>query len=297
MQRPSVFYKYASAGTSLLVLRNGRLRWSSPLLFNDVAEFQRMPRFEPTVTEAYRLLPEIISDAVFGRVALDEVNLGPSMKVLLRLVKNLVVSGVTRQELLASLAGEAPSSDDRIRAELQRFFAALDLSTARVLCVTTEHDNDLMWGNYAESHTGCVLGFRHIEELSTPLLAAEPIAYSEDRPVVGSGLDFLLYGDTSALRDRTLRAVCYTKKLSWSHEREWRALTWRSNEHGSQYGDYLFYPEELESITVGVRASASTEEQVLQVLAEKYPEATAYRMEAVNGDLKRRTLASSNESA
>lgn len=297
MSRPSVFYKYASSSTALLILESSRLRWSSPLLFNDVAEFQRMPRFEPTVAEAHRLLPEAIADAVFDGTTLDEERLGPPMKILLHLVRSLVASGLKRKGLLDVLASEAPNADDRIEAGLREHFEALDLGKARVLCVTTEHNSDAMWGNYAEAHAGCVLGFRHIEELSTPLLEAQAVAYSEERPVVGSGLDFLLYGDTSELRERTHRAICYTKKIGWSYEREWRALTWRPNEHGNQHGDYLFYSEELESVTLGARASQLTETKVREVLSTNYPSTILYRMKVRNGEMTRHSLSLTNVDA
>lgn len=287
MQHPSIFYKYVSSTTAALVLVNSRLRWSSPLLFNDVAEFQRMPRFDPTVADANKLLPELIARVVYDRATLDEGRLAPLTKILLHLVKDSVANGLKREDLLRELENEAPNADIRIEAELYKYFQALDLSKARVLCVTTEYNNDSMWINYAESHTGCVLGFMHIEELSTPLLEAQPVDYSTESPVVGSGLNFLLYGDTSELRKRTLRAVCYTKKLAWSYEREWRALTWRPNEHNKQYGDYLFYPEELESVTLGAQASQSTEVKVREIMSAKYPSVTIYRMQVRNGELTR----------
>ena len=100
MQHPSVFFKYASPRTACLVLESSRLRWSSPLLFNDLAEFKRMPRFEPSLAEAHRLLPEIIANEVLVSPVLDEARLGPPMTVLLQLVKHLAASGFTRQDCL-----------------------------------------------------------------------------------------------------------------------------------------------------------------------------------------------------
>lgn len=287
MQRPPVFYKYASSNTAVLVLKNSRLRWSSPLQFNDVAEFQRMPRFEPTIAAAHALLPEVIAATIFDGKRLDEEHLGAPMKVLLQLVRGLIANGLSRSELLELLAFEAPDADHKLETALREHFEAMDLKKARVLCVTTDHTNDAMWGNYAESHAGCVLGFKHVEELSTPLLEARPVTYSELSPVVGSGLDFLLYGDTPDLRKRTLDAICYSKKLGWSYEQEWRALVWRPNEHDKQQGDYLFYPDELESVTLGARAKESTEEQVREILAAKYPATALYRMNVVRGELTR----------
>lgn len=246
-----------------------------------------MPRFAPTVVEAHKLLPEVITSAVFDGAPLDEKLLSSSMKALLDYAKKLAASGRNREELHRLLSSDAPDADQQIEASLRAHFNNQNQGNARVLCVTTEFDNDAMWGNYGEAHSGCVLGFRHIADLSTPLLEAHPVIYSEQRPVIGSGLDFLLYGDTQKLRTRTLKAVCYTKKLMWSYEREWRALTWRPNEHGKAYGDYLFYPDELESVTLGARASKSIETNVRKMLSSKYPSAALYQMDVKNGELRR----------
>ena len=259
------------------------------MLFNDVAEFQRMPRFDPTLADAYRALPEVIAGAVFDGAILDEARLGPPMKLLLHMVKGLAVRGLERDAMLALLASESPDADNGIEAGLRAHFEALDLAKARVLCVTTEPNNVVMWGNYAEAHAGCVLGFRHIATLSTPLLEARPVAYAEDSAIVGSGVDFLLYGNTEELRTKTLDAVCFTKKLAWSSEREWRAMTWRPKEQ-EQYGDYQFYSEELESVTLGARASQSTEANVRALVASRYPSTALYRMHSLNGELARHAL-------
>ncbi|RXN85261.1 DUF2971 domain-containing protein [Achromobacter aloeverae] len=287
---PSVFYKYTSANTASIVLESSRLRWSSPLLFNDVAEFQRMPRFDPTIADANALLSELIASVVFDGVAIDEERMGAPMKLLLECARHLVGNGLSRARLIELLRVEQPDADQKVERELRRFFEQRGLNRARVLCVTTTYMNDAMWGNYAESHTGCVLGFRHIAERSTPLLEAQQVSYCEDQPIVGSGLDFLLYGDSPELRARTIHAVCYTKKTGWSYEQEWRCLTWRPNEVTKQHGDYLFYPEELESVTLGVRSTDGTERLLRDLLVKKYSNAKLFRMQIINGDLKRTAL-------
>lgn len=246
-----------------------------------------MPRFEPSVAEAYRLLPKTIVTYIFDGGALDEERLSRPTRMLLALVKLLTDQGVTKRELLEKLSALQAGADDKIEATLKQYFDGTNLRCARVLCVTTNCENDAMWGNYGESHAGCVLGFRHIERLSTPLLEARQVIYSEARPVVGSGLDFLLYGNCRELEERTLNAVCFTKKSTWSYEEEWRAVTWRPEEVNKHYADYRFYPDELESVTLGARTSSATEIKVRELLAKNYPTTSLYRMNISKGDLVR----------
>ena len=283
MSHPSVFYKYASASTTIKVLETGRLRWSSPLLFNDLSEFQRMPRFAPPVAEALSALHVILVDAAFGDAKIDEPQLAPSSQLLLALIRRLRDAGKDRVELIAQLTDAPPDADERIASRLREAFDGFGIDTARVLCVTTVFDNEAMWANYAEGHAGCVLGFRHIPLLDTPLQAARPVEYTEYPPVVGSGLDFLLYGDTPDLRSRIFDAVCFSKKVHWSYEKEWRAITWRPSERGVQSGDYEFYPGELESLTLGARATAETEAVVRSWLQSAYPQCSLFRLVIQHG--------------
>lgn len=287
MTHPPVFYKYLSADTAALVLRTGRLRWSSPLLFNDPAEFQRMPRFDPSLAAAHELLPQTITRVVFGEAQVAEERLGAPMKLLLLLVRKLVGGGVRREDLAQLLKFDRPDADSFIDTGLREHFEALDISKARVLCVTTSVYNDAMWGTYAHGHTGVVLGLRHLPELSTPLVEARPVAYTAEPPIVGSGLDFLLYGQNAPnLTARTLDAVCFSKKLPWAYEQEWRAMTWRPDED-KQFGDYKFYPEELESVTFGARMTEDARNAIKVLVAERYRTATPYQMSAQKGALYR----------
>lgn len=284
---PIILYKYASASTARAILENNRLRWSSPKIFNDLAEFNRMPQFIPTLSEAHHLLPQVVMDAIAGIRKLDEGRLSKPMQIYLESMRLMLASGVSRDFLVKHMRHERDNADERVAHATRELVEKLNIDQARVLCLTPRFDNEVMWGNYAGSHTGCVLGFRHIAQLSTPLQEARKISYSADPPVVGSGLDFMLYGSSQELQERTLNAVFFSKKSQWSYEEEWRVLAWRPAEVGKLYGDYLFYLEELESITLGARIRGEEEDAIVDTVSRKYPSTTLYRMEAVRSELHR----------
>jgi hypothetical protein len=286
MTHPETFYKYTSLSTALIILKNSRLRWSSPLLFNDPAEFQRMPRFEPTIAEASKEFPDTLLKVATGKIKFDESTLSPSAKLLLQCVKALLEQKTSETKIISALTSRNEDPDTHVTSGLRNFFGKKFLSTARVICLTTNHSNDAMWANYAEGHKGCVLEFKHIPEFSTPFLEAKKVRYSESPPVVGTGLDFLLYGDTRLLRESTINAVCYTKKSDWAYEKEWRAITWRPEED-AQFGDYKFYPDELESVTLGSRTLPDAESVIKKLLQETYPRCNLYRLVVKNGETTR----------
>lgn len=286
--KPTVFYKYMTSQTAEVVLRNSRLRWSSPTVFNDLAEFQRMPRFEPTISEASRFFPQTLINAASGKQQLDTSRLTPIVKSALDRIEFALRSSRTEAELLAAIGSsfEQPDADAIVEQGLRNHFASLDLKAARVLCLTSTSNNEVMWGTYAENHCGCALGFT-AGLVDSPFLEAKPVIYSEERPVAGSGLDFLLYGDSPELRKRTTEAVFYTKKSIWAYEQEWRLLTWRPEEAHVMAGDYIFYPEELESITFGVRVESKVIESISAIVKMMYPATTIFRMSHHQGELSR----------
>jgi hypothetical protein len=65
-------FKYTTFDTAILILRTGRLRWSSPLLFNDLSELRGMPRFEPSLDESLSKFPHLRNPGQFGNPKLVE---------------------------------------------------------------------------------------------------------------------------------------------------------------------------------------------------------------------------------
>ena len=290
MSHPDIFYKYTTAETTALVLEHTRLRWSSPLIFNDLSEFQRMPRFEPSMAEGLQSFPMHLQQVASGDLLIDEQRLAPQTKLLLSLMRALRRTKFSPNEISSELAQEISGADSIIENGLREFTQSLQLETVRVLCVTTEFDNEAMWANYTNNHAGCVFGFRHVPSRDTPFLAATQVSYSEAAPVVGTGLDFLLYGPTQDLVRKTVHAICFTKKAPWLYEREWRVMTRRPAEDGRKHSDIPFLPEELESLTFGPRATSTTIESLARMAKSKYPECATYRLEVSNGKAVRHLL-------
>jgi hypothetical protein len=86
------------------------------------------------------------------------------------------------------------------------------------------------------------------------------------------------------------QAVCYSKGDRWAYEEEWRAITWRREEGGKEYGDYAFYPGELELICFGVRCDRSSLEKLVRMSVDRYPHARLERMIVEEGKLRRVAL-------
>lgn len=290
MNHPDIFYKYMSAETAVKVLKTSKLRWSSPLLFNDPSEWQRMPCFSPTIEEAYIKFIHVLVEHVYGSYEIDEDKLPALSKLIIDILKYSKRCGILKDNIVNELTKTdfIPRPDEKVTEELRKFINSF-ICEARILCVTTEYDNESMWSHYTDNFCGCVLGFRHIQEKDTPLLAATKVIYSLEKPVVGSGLDFLLYGDTPELRKNTLEAIIFTKKTSWSYEKEWRVVTWTHHQNNNKYEDLSFFPEELESVTLGT-ACTKENERIIKTFLFEYPYVKLYKLQIKNGQVYRNEL-------
>lgn len=94
MEQPGAFYKYLSVKGTESVLRSGVLRWSSPLLFDDPAEFQQLPRFSPSVQDSGGKFVETLIDLAAGAPRLNLERFSPRARLLLEHLRRLVKSGI-----------------------------------------------------------------------------------------------------------------------------------------------------------------------------------------------------------
>ncbi|WP_370978406.1 DUF2971 domain-containing protein [Agaribacterium sp. ZY112] len=287
MKVPETLYKYTTASTANIVLESGRLRWSNPSQFNDLHEFKIMPVFSPGLDQDWDSYLLAIVDIAYSTNSPDVSALSPHTLLLLALLKQLKSTVTSKQELFNVIHMNCPSDNSAMEGLLRNFTESIKNEYSRVFCLTSSPTNELMWAHYASSHTGCVLGFKHLEDMGTPFAAAKPVKYSEGNPVIGTGKDFLLYGETRELRQKTIEAIFYTKQISWAYENEWRVITWRYNELGKDFGDYKFYSEELESVTFGARIESHEKRAIINIMEEKYSSAKMYDIVSENGQSER----------
>lgn len=275
---PARFFKFIDVRTAFAVLETGRRRWSSPLKWDDQEEFRRMPRFEPSLAAAMDLLPRRLLDIAQGRVRCDQARLTPNALFLVRAARVMLDRG-SSEDVIAKLWSRGfGDPDGKLDRGLRQFFNRSDLETTRVFCVTDSIANRHLWENYAEGGHGCVLEFRHVPQLGTPLVMARPVRYSHDGPRFDGALDFLLYGGGREFKEGILRGVCLSKGIRYQPEREWRVVTWAPEESGRLHADYTFPATELVSVNLGPLFDRARLAELRSVLRPRYPHAVVLRM-------------------
>lgn len=302
------FYKYTTISTASLVLQNQSLRWSSPLLFNDLEECQFTPFTENQYLNAYSDYINILKECAEGHSRYDSRKFTDINQTIIQFMKLAIQRGTFDDDGLASsLLNMSTQFGPNFYRE---YINTALIRTFRILCVTGRYDNSLMWSYYANEHYGCVIELKQVYVDEPRLLRQGHIRYHENLEPLSNPIDMLLYGETKEVRDLMIKDVIFSKGQKWNHEEEYRFLfseTWgqitttinmQTNEKNIKVADQpedLFTDvsvpkESIKSITFGARTNSEDMEKILHVISEKNYEIDLYQMKLINGKLTRETL-------
>jgi hypothetical protein len=260
------FYKYTSATTAASILRNRRLRWSSPFSFNDPFDTQFDLRFEFENQDYVEAFLEKFWELLSSGAPIP--NSGDPFRAMLfesfrqlRLPKEEVFREL-RPALLEG-AGNAKASLPEANLTWRR-----SIADDVILCVSETRDNLLMWSHYADHHKGVVLQLKCLPELDTALCAASAVKYSDTMPSLASRdlwIETLLGLRSIDLKQATAEFM-YTKSLDWAYEKEWRCVAKRRDLNNRGYEDFLIFPAEITAIYFGCRIAAEHRAELLALL-------------------------------
>lgn len=287
MKVPDVLYKYTTASTTQIVLRTGRLRWQSPCQFNDASELQRMPILSPGFDESKSVYSNRLVEIVYSSMDADLSIYSQWTQEIIGLLRQLKKQGVPKKTILKKLESVIPKTTESLERLFRKSTELNNNGTLRCFCLTENELSTLMWAHYGDSYKGCMLGFQHIDELSTPFGAAEKVRYTNEAPIIGSAVDFLLYGPSSEQKKETRLAIYHTKTKDWEYEKEWRVIHKVNPGGDTLYTDFKFYPSELKSITFGLRLSPEIKAEILKLISSQYAHCELYQLEMIAGVIRR----------
>jgi hypothetical protein len=233
---PTHFFKYCTAKVAKIILATSKVRWSSPVLFNDPFDcyFSLEPKVDlAAIKNEHR---DRFLDVIFQEEEPVFVSDNPVAAQIRELRKK--AQRETREEMAKGFdlvypiivkVGEALSRQEQEVWERQS-------RDYRLFCVCEINDNLLLWSQYTACHTGVAFQFECIKEFDVPLLAARPVTYADDVPgcfkdkeeLIEFSLGLSGVEPPPNLWERlvTIKARC------WEYEKEWRVIT-MSSAHGS----------------------------------------------------------------
>ncbi len=246
------FYKYMSAETAEVVLKNNTLRWSSPELFNDPFD---VPRELAHSLNSSEIMEAIVSYhlKLYRNPPNDLTNIHPKLQFLINTVRQSDTESLIKEiekELRKYIAEEHFESKtlDQFREQWINLIPEM-----RILCLCESHKKTSMWYHYANEYTGAVIEFLCPENIDAPWRIAKPIEYTDENHIVSTpeGWAQLLSMRHENALDRLFETSVYTKSEDWSYEHEWRVASFkRQHEYGS-YSDYPFDRESIGNLYLG----------------------------------------------
>ena len=246
------FYKYTSVKTALSILVNHNLRLGSPLAFNDPFDIPRVLKLsfsrEQFVKGVLNELIRLSRDPGYDTSA----NLNPQMRAYVEWMRGFdpqhIMNLLESRDLL-----DVPNDMQELpayRAMQKQWLETL--AKTRILCVTEENDNPVMWNSYADQYRGVVLELECLDLYDSILLLATPVQYTDETPVIGSLQYWIAHatGQSPFDYEATFAELGVTKHKKWEYEREWRVISYEKRGEGS-YSDYGMHPRAFSKVFLG----------------------------------------------
>lgn len=273
------FYKYMTSDTALAVLENCSLRWREPRQFNDPFDHQMSFRFPYTQAQFITGLAEEVERLVYSDDESEFVK-----ETRLSLVIQMLRARrefISKDKILPTLHQGVAKSAERFQqyqSDINSLIAN-DLNRSRVLCVSENNDNVVMWSHYAASHTGACIRLQCIEEIDNTLLMAKPVNYEDSFPVFPSLQDHIkdLTGEKPIDFVKLIYRIPYIKHKHWSYENEWRVhIPHEEPENENGFNDWRENPRVFGAMYFGCRISPKDMYKLMQIVGVKYPHMELY---------------------
>jgi Protein of unknown function (DUF2971) len=277
------FYKYMKSDIALIVMRTRKLRWSSPLLFNDpfdVTQDLRLDFDEKTLNLTLRKkLVYIIEDE-------PENLLSPSKELTFMLESIRRGGRDLRDAIIRDLRNDRgdPTLGQINSFSLLKSMWREMVPKQRVLCISELNDVNPMWQHYADAFTGVVLEFSAVDELDSAFLVARPVIYQDAPPIIASPEVWVncIFG-VGGIKFRDLfDQYMYLKTKPWEYEKEWRIVSGARPGENGLYGDYGFHPKEITGIYLGPRCPSDVKREFRDLLINDFAHVRVYESQVDN---------------
>lgn len=263
------YFKYLDSGGARATLAGRTLRWSRPSRFNDL--FDMAVPYSTDVRSEY--VTSLTLERMWARVqGLENRPAANKMGETLELLRPNFLR-LTREQFDDAMR---PGIEELLtkHPERMRLFGMEmieHLKTIKVLCLSRIHDDNTMWGLYAENHRGVVLEFANVDGIDSVYSVARPVTYSDQAPPLldDDALADYIAGNI-ALTPRLADPLMLLKSNHWRYEQELRIVSGEGREPGSEFEDVPFHPRELFAVYFGAR-SQNLRTELEPLLAAKYP--------------------------
>jgi hypothetical protein len=269
-----------SAKTAIAVLSSKSLRWSSPLLFNDLFDVQREWKHHSDDELAEASLKLLLEHIDAGTV--------PNNEHARKLVEQVRAQGETFDRSRFSLVHTffaRLSAAHRLKGTPEEFAAVWRerVECMRILCLSDDPAIPSMWGRYADSNSGVVIRFESSDERDSVTLGAEPVIYSDEPPQLPPAevwMRTILERDGDHDWPTYLREYEFVKQTQWQDEREYRIIGFKRDDETQPFSDRRFFVEDVSEIILGPRIAWDDEASIRMLWKLGYSHSKLLRAKA-----------------
>ncbi|HMO16852.1 MAG TPA: hypothetical protein PKA63_01400 [Oligoflexia bacterium] len=259
---PKYLYKYTTFETALNILKSGKLRFNSPLNFDDIHDIQTDPKIPLCQNELLKVIQDKYEEFVFFKERI------PGVKGDINYVLNNMFKSIKRPETSPEILRERNLKTDlkiveAIRVEHENIinFWKYIVRYFRVLCLTEYFDDPILWQEYGESRNGVLFKFNTDYFCDYYQKVGKVIYVNEFPQIINlNQIANHLMGIQKLNKAKEISKLCFIKeKYKWCHQGEWRIVLLRSDWEGDNlknflrselYDDFEFPNKSLEAIFI-----------------------------------------------
>ncbi len=269
------FYKYADIKTACLILQNKTWRFSSPSRFNDPFDTQSTLYSDCEDDVFRKTLCHEIEEIVLGKKQVNFEHKEGKGEAIVALRERYMSRRWTKEEAIAMIKTTVDELAN-IRKHFSTHYPQRSqklLPRLRVFCVSEVKDSILMWSHYADYHKGVVFKLKVLRDKHNALCSAGRVTYDK-KPyrlfTIPDLIDAFIGVDQINERKR-LDQYIYHKNKIWDYEKEWRVWNTVTEKVKAEFTDYDLYPEEIEAVYFGLKASGRNKTKIMTLAREVNP--------------------------
>ena len=267
--RPRTHFKYVTAETAKIILVNRKLRWSSPLIFDDTYDVKRDFDFGFDIKEIKKPFVNEIKNLLSSKTVLD-LSGDPDFSWLIKKLRKSDCTDVRDAILkeLPQLIDEGIQVANNSYKEIQKIWADF-IPRFRIICFCPANNNLQMWENYGDSNQGAVFEFQCVDDLGFWQIS-QPVIYQDSPPLLATKEQWIQYA-TGQIRLEIDKPEFYnpyilTKKTCWAYQEEWRVIDFSRDGETGLFTDSSFLPQELRAVYFGLNMPEESVREMITLL-------------------------------
>lgn len=272
---PPFLYKYMDIKGAILTLQSRKFLWSSPIRFNDPFDAQWDPLWFTGEPDFVSVAWEHRERDLLGPIDWKSLRISPKRLKLLR-DERMTLAGFPDHERQQAVDLMRRDFSQRLAQGFGGLKSQMHhlIRTYRVLSLSEQRTNVLMWSHYSDKHRGVVFKVDTSRLLSYRTALFEKVQYTDELPRLCSNeqaIELLNRDVQLPLPANPAVVMIGTKARHWCYENEWRSVLINNKTNKDDFDCMPFGDGCIVEIALGCKSNADDEASVRRVAGAACP--------------------------